>query len=152
MRADFDAIVIGERHDFGAYEFTAERIKDFARIYDPQPFHVDEATAAGSAYGALIASGWQTTLAAIRLQADYFAARAARGELAPRLRPFEGIDDLKWLKPVHAGDRIAYSGTFTTMRLSAAHPSWGAVSMDYAGVNQNGATVFAMTGHLNVAV
>ena len=152
MKTTFDAIAIGERHDFGSYDFTAERIKDFARVYDPQPFHVDEAAAAKSAFGGLIASGWQTTLAAIRLQAEHFAARAARGEDVPRFGAWSGVDMLRWMKPVFAGDRIAYSGAVTAKRRSSARPGWGLVTIDYIGVNQKGEPVFVMTGHMFVAV
>ena len=145
-------LAVGERHDFGAYEFTAERIKDFARRYDPQPFHMDEEAAKASAFGGLIASGWHTTLMAVRLQADYFAARAARGEAVPRFGRSPGIEMLRWMKPVYAGDRIVYSGTVSAMRPSSERPGWGLVTIDYVGVNQTGAPVFVMTGHLHVAV
>ena len=151
MTTAFDAITIGERYDLGSYDFTAERIKDFARVYDPQHFHVDEAAAEHSAFGGLIASGWQTALAAIRLQADYFAARAARGEAVPRFGAWSGVDTLRWMKPVYAGDRIAYSGTIVGKRPSSDRPGWGLVTIDYAGVNQKGEPVFVMTGHVHVA-
>lgn len=144
-----DVLAPGVRHDFGAYVFTAERIKAFARIYDPQPFHVDEAAAAASAFGGLVASGWQTALMAIRLQADHFAARARAGEAVPRFLASPGVDNLRWLKPVRAGDRIAYSATVAVRR--PAEPGRALVSIDYAGVNQNGETVFVMSGHVSVA-
>ncbi len=152
MSTAFDALTVGERHDFGAYDFTAERIKSFARIYDPQPFHVDEAAAAASAFGGLIASGWQTALVAIRLQADYFAARAQSGAPALRFGAWSGVDMLRWMKPVHAGDRIAYSGTIRAKRPSSGQPGWGLVTIDYAGMNRKGEPVFTMTGHRHVAV
>ena len=152
MSTAWDAIAIGERHDFGAYDFTAERIKDFARQFDPQPFHVDEAAAAQSVFGGLIASGWHTAAVATRLYVDYFAARAGRGDPVPRFGVSPGVDNLKWLKPVFAGDRISYSGTVSAKRLSQSRPGWGLVAFDFAGENQNGEPVFAMTGHVFVAV
>ena len=152
MTTAFDAIAIGERYDFGSCDFTAERIKDFARLHDPQPFHVDEAAAADSAFGGLIASGWQTALAAIRLQADHLAARAARGEAVPHFGAWSDVDTLRWMKPVYAGDRIAYSGIIRAKRPPSARPGWGLVTIDYAGVNQKSEPVFTMTGHIFVAV
>ena len=152
MSTAWDAIAIGKRHDFGAYDFTAERIKNFARQFDPQPFHVDETAAARSVFGGLIASGWHTAAVATRLYVDYFAARAARGEPVPRFGVSPGVDNLKWLKPVFAGDRVSYSGTVSAKRLSQSRPGWGLVAFDFAGENQKGELVFAMTGHVFVAV
>ena len=111
MSAAFDAIAIGRHFDFGVYEFTAERIKDYACQFDPQIFHLDEAAAEKSAFGGLCASGWHTASALMRLQVDYFAALANQGETLPRFGMSPGFDNLKWLKPVYAGDRVAYSGT-----------------------------------------
>src|SRR5438552_11829755 len=53
-------IAIGERDVFGSHTFTAGQIKAFAARFDPQPFHLDEAAAARSPFGALCASGWHT--------------------------------------------------------------------------------------------
>ena len=152
MTTAFDALAVGARYDFGSYDFTAERIKDFASIYDPQPFHVDEAAATTSAFGGLIASGWQTTLMALRLQAGYFATRARSGAPVPRFGAWSGVDTLRWMKPVYAGDRIAYSGTVRTKRRSSERAGWGLVTIDYAGTNQKGEPVFTMTGRVHVAV
>ena len=70
----------------------------------------------------------------------------------PRFGAWSGVDTLRWMKPVFAGDRIAYSGTIRAKRLSQSHPGWGLVTIDYAGVNQKGEPVFVMTGHVHVAV
>ncbi len=150
MSADFAAIELGRRYHFGAYDFTAERIKAFARRFDPQPFHVDEAAAQKSAFGALCASGWHTAAIAMRLQVDFFAEAAARGEAVPRFGPSPGFDDLKWLRPVYVGDRISYAGVVAAKRLSRSRPGWGIVSLDFSGENQKGEPVFAMTGHVFV--
>ena len=77
----------------GRHTFTAEEIKAFAVKFDPQPFHVDEAAAARSIYGGLIASGWHTAAVCMRFIVDYTrsrrrrAARAASRWRAPACRP-----------------------------------------------------------------
>ena len=152
MSAAFDAIAIGQHFDFGVYEFTAERIKDYACRFDPQLFHLDEAAAEKSAFGGLCASGWHTASALMRLQVDYFAALANQGETLPRFGMSPGFDNLKWLKPVYAGDRVAYTGTVAAKRLSRSRPGQAIVSIDFTGENQRGEPVFAMTGHVLVAV
>ena len=88
----------------------------------------------------------------MRLQVDYFAALASRGETLPRFGLSPGFDNLKWLKPVYAGDRVAYSGTVTSKRLSRSRPGQAIVSIDFSGANQRGELVVAMTGHVFVAV
>jgi acyl dehydratase len=151
----YDRIAIGDRFDFGAFTFTAEAIKRFAHDWDSQRFHVNEEEAAKTHFGALAASGWQTVAVAMRLQVDFFRAEAERaaanGEPALRFGVSPGVDDLKWSKPVRVGDRIAYSGVIVAKRLSESRPGWGIGSMKFSGVNQDGAEVFSMIGHVFVA-
>jgi acyl dehydratase len=141
----YDAIAVGETHDFGSYEFTAERIVGFARRFDPQVFHVDAEAARATAFGGLCASGWHTCAVLMRLQVDYFAARARDDPAAPRFGPSPGFEDLKWLRPVYAGDRIAFSGTVTAKRLSASRPGTAIVTTAITGTNQNGEAVLSVT-------
>src|ERR1043166_6088364 len=104
----FDDISVGDCMPLGSHTFTAEDIKTFAAQYDPQTFHMDEAAAAKSHFGALCASGWHTIAVWMRLRVQYGqredAERAARGEVIARLGPSPGFRDLKWMKPVYAGD------------------------------------------------
>jgi acyl dehydratase len=152
----YERITIGDSVVFGAHRFTAEEIKRFAVAYDPQPFHTDEAAAAQSHFGALCASGWHTSAVMMRLFVKYFASEIerakARGETAPQLGPSPGFDDLKWMKPVYAGDEIAFSGTIVAKRESRSRPGWGIVSIETTGVNQKGEPVFAYTGHVFAAI
>src|ERR1700757_1775958 len=108
-----DDLELGERTALGGWTFTAEGIKAFARRFDPQPFHLDEAAAARSHFGRLCASGWHTACVWMRLMIDYRRRedeqRGARGEMVPRLGPSPGFRDLEWLKPVHVGDTISYA-------------------------------------------
>jgi acyl dehydratase len=146
----FEDIVIGERVALGHHLFTAESIKAFARAYDPQGFHLDEALAAQSHFGALCASGWQTGGVWMRLMVDHAKTEAqkaiAEGRKPATLGPSPGFRDLKWLKPVYAGDTIAYSSTVIDKRESASKPRWGLVTHHNEGVNQKGERVFEFTG------
>lgn len=150
----FDDIMIGERHTFGCYTFTAEAIKDFAGRFDPQLFHLDEATAEQSHFGALCASGWHTAVMWMRLQVDYRCreadARRARGEPVAKIGPSPGFRELKWLTPVYAGDTITYATEVTATRPSATRPQWGLMTTFNTGINQNGVRVlsFASTAFI----
>src|SRR6185437_15303805 len=67
----FEDIQIGDRYSLGHHTFSAADIKTFARRFDPQLFHLDEAAAARSHFGALCASGWHTAVTWMRLIVDY---------------------------------------------------------------------------------
>jgi len=143
----FEDIAAGERMEFGQHTFTADEIKAFARNFDPQPFHLDEDAASRSIYGALCASGWQTAAMWMRLMVDYQRreddARRARGEPVAELGPSPGFCELKWLKPVYAGDTISYSTEVIETRPSNSRPGWGLMSIRNSGVNQKGEPVIS---------
>jgi acyl dehydratase len=151
----YERIVVGETFACGVRLFTAEDIKRFATVYDPQPFHTDDAAAAETHFGALCASGWHTAAAMMRQLVGRFSAEIgaarARGEPARDLGPSLGIDKLRWLKPVYAGDEITFTGRIVAKRESASRPGWGIVSIETTGVNARGEPVFSCVGHILVA-
>ena len=95
----FEDVQVGETRRFGRYAVTRDEIVEYARQFDPQPFHLDEAAAARSIFGGLIASGWHTGAMFIRMICEHaIPGTAATGAL--------GFDDLRWLKPVRPGDTL----------------------------------------------
>jgi acyl dehydratase len=143
----FEDIAVGERFDLGRHRFTAEEIKAFARRFDPQPFHLDEAAAARSHFGALCASGWHTAATWMRLLVEHQRredeALGARGEPAAALGPSPGFRELKWLRPVYAGDSVSYATEVIARRPSNSRPGWGLMSLRNTGVNQKGEPVIS---------
>jgi len=151
----YDDFVIGTALTLGSHRFTPDEVRRFALSYDPQSFHVDAEAAKAGPFGALCASGWHTASVMMALLTR-FAARAdeaarADGRPVAPLGPSPGFDDLKWLRPVYPGDTITYSGVVVAKRPSASKPAWGIVSVETTGVNQDGARVFTVTGHLFAA-
>ena len=143
----FDALAIGAETELGAHRFTAEEIVGFAQRFDPQPFHLDGQAAARTHFGALSASGWHTAAAWMRrmvLTRDA-AAEALRhwGREPARFGPSPGFRDLRWLRPVRAGDTVRYRSRLADKRLSASRPGWGLVFHDNTGVNGRDEEVFA---------
>jgi len=134
----------------GTHIFTAHDIKTFAVQYDPQDFHMDEAAAARSHFGALCASGWHTIAVWMRLRVLYGrsedAERAARGEVIARLGPSPGFRELKWLKPVYVGDSITFASEIAEKRASKSRPGWGLVFARNTAVNQKGELVMSFIG------
>ncbi len=143
----FEDITVGERAVLGRYTFTSEAIKAFARRFDPQAFHLDEGAAAGSHFGALCASGWQTAAVWMRLMIEHVRredeAMLKRGEAVAKLGPSPGFRDLKWLKPVYVGDTISYSMEVVEARPSNSRPEWGLLTLRNTGVNQANEPVIA---------
>ena len=143
-------IRIGEKSELGRHTFTADDIKSFAVRYDPQPFHVDDEAASRSHFGALVASGWHTAAVCMRLLVErrnrVVAEMRARGEPVAVWGPSPGFRDLKWLKPVYAGDTITYASEPIETRPSASRPGWGLLFSLNTGGNQHGELVYSFIG------
>lgn len=143
----FEDLKVGDIVTVGRHAFTADEIKAFARRFDPQLFHVDEAAAEKSHFGALCASGWHSAAVWMRLMVDQRRGEAeaalSRGEKVPALGPALGLRDLKWLKPVYVGDVIDYKSEITELRTSNSRPGSGLMTILSSGVNQKGETVIS---------
>ena len=96
----FDDLAIGDAFESKTYTFTKEDIVEFAQQFDPQPFHVDEAAAAESMFGELVASGLHTLCVSQLLTVeDVFVEIANVGGAR--------MDELRWHKPVTPGDSLS---------------------------------------------
>lgn len=127
----------GEVFDLGFYDVTAEEILEFARKYDPQPIHTDEAAAKNSIHGGLISSGWLTGLMMLKLmQRGFICMETSLGS--------PGHDELRWLKPVRAGDRLHGKVEVHDVRISRSRPEMGFVNNTATLTNQQGELVFTM--------
>ena len=137
----------GTKSEIGSHLFTAEEIIRFARKYDPQPFHIDEEAARESVLGGLCASGWHTAAAWMRLQRDFAAARLAEwidaGNPPYEMGPSPGFKNMRWIRPVYAGDTITYINTTDSCRPSESRPGWYVFSGSQEGINQKGERVFS---------
>ena len=130
---------VGERAELGRHTFTEDEIVEFGRRYDPQPFHVDVENARRSAFGGLIASGWQTCAIGMRLMVEgYIRQTVSLGS--------PGIDNIRWLKPVRPGDTISYSRIVLESRASTTRKGVGLVKHRWEAVNQRGELVLTMEG------
>ena len=143
----FEDIAVGDKIELGRHTFTAEAIKAFATRFDPQPFHLDEAAAARSHFGALCASGWHTAAMWMQLMVEHHRrddeARRSRGEPIAALGPSPGFRELKWVRPVYVGDTISYATEILDTRASASRPQWGLMTIRNTGVNQKGEPVIS---------
>ncbi|HTQ77047.1 MAG TPA: MaoC family dehydratase [Burkholderiales bacterium] len=129
----------GTVDEIGRHTFTEAEIIAFARQFDPQPFHVDPEAAEKSFFKGLIASGWHTCAIAMRLMVDKYVGRSAS-------LGSPGLDNIRWIAPVRAGDTVTYRRTITESRASESKPHIGLVNSRWEAFNQRGELVMTMEG------
>ena len=143
----FEDIKVGDRREIGSFTFTAADIKTFAAKFDPQRFHLDEEEGRKSLFGGLTASGWHVGSVFMKLSVADFQRQAkelaARGERVAVWGPSPGFRELRWIRPVLAGDTISFVGEVIAKRASESRPGWGILQGRNAGTNQRGEEVFS---------
>jgi acyl dehydratase len=148
----FEDRQIGELTDLGVHTFAKDEIIAFARAYDPQPFHLDEAAAKVSLFGALCASGWHTAAYAVRgnilARLEGNEQAGARGIRLAAYGPSPGFRNLSWFKPAYVGDTLEYRGRLAQKIDLKSRPDRGIVATDIQARNQKGEIVFAVTSQI----
>ena len=133
----FEDFVEGQSLDLGEKVASAEEIIEFAREFDAQPMHLDEAAGKASLLGGLSASGWHTCCMFMRMLCDGFLLDStSQGSF--------GIDHVKWRKPVLAGDTLRGRVTVIGKRSSQSRPGVGLVTILSELANQRGEQVLEM--------
>ena len=134
---------VGQRFTAGPTQVTAEQIKAFAAEYDPQPFHLDEAAAAGHpVFAGLAASGWHTAAMAMKMTVQ------ALGHFGWGV--VGGGGDLQWVRPVRPGDTLRLSAEVLEIAPSKSKPDRGSVLVRNAVLNQRDEEVQVFTVRLLV--
>jgi acyl dehydratase len=135
----FEDFQVGEETEFGHYDVTRAEVLEFARKYDPQPFHLSDEEAAKTHFGRLAASGWHTCAMTMAVIARHVVADQQAGLGSP------GVDELRWLKPVYPDDRLTVRGKIAELTPSRSKPHIGAMRTTTTVTNQDGATVMSFT-------
>jgi len=135
----FEDVEVGTTASFGRRTVTAEEIRTFAREYDPQPFHFDEAAAEESPFGGLIASGWHTAALTMRLLVDNVLNDSAAVGAA-------GVDELRWPNPLRPGDTISCEAE--VIDTEPFRPTTGLVLVRTVTTTEEGDAVMSMVGRM----
>ena len=135
----FDDLSVGDETEFGHYDVTREEVIEFARKYDPQPFHLSDEAAARTHFGRIAASGWHTCAMTMAVIARFVVKDEQAGLGSP------GVDELRWLKPVYPGDRITVRGSIIEKIPSRSKPEIGVIRTRTVVSNQDGADVMSFT-------
>jgi len=138
-----DDFAAGDSFQTGSHTLTEAEIADFARRFDPQPWHLDRDAAARGPFKAITASGWHTTALTMRLLVDSGVMRAT-GILGT------GIDELRWRAPVFPNDTLHVEATVVSVERSAERPDRGRLRVRVETKNQRGEVVLSMIAILSM--
>jgi acyl dehydratase len=135
-----DDLHVGQRFSAGPVSVTAAEIVAFARDFDPQPFHLDDAAARATLFGGLAASGWHTAALTMRMLTDG-GIPIATGVI--------GVGgEIAWPKPVRPGDTLQVESEVLAVAPSRSKPNQAIVTMRSTTTNQQGETVQVLTAKL----
>lgn len=135
----FEDLIIGSRQSFGRYQVTREEVIEFARKYDPQPFHLDDEAAARTHFGRLAASGWHTCAMTMAMIVENIEKHQQAGLGSP------GVDELRWLKPVFPGDILRCEAELIEATPSRSKPDIGSFRSNMTTYNQHDEPVLRFT-------
>lgn len=133
-------IQMGDRFESTEYEVSAEAMKNFAREFDPQLFHLDEAAAEKTIFGGLTASGWHTAAIGMRL---FVTCGLDPVDGAVGL----GVDEMRWPTAVRPGDRLRATIEILATRPSKSRPGFGIVELRNTTRNQRAEVVLTFTAN-----
>lgn len=132
-------LFVDQRFRAGPIEVTIEEIKAFASKFDPQPFHLDEAAATSSLFGALVASGWHTASLTMRLLTQ--CATFSGGLI--------GVGGkIEWLRPVRPGDLLSVEATIRRITASKSRDDRGMVAIRVVTSNQRNEPVQSLDANV----
>mgnify|MGYP001273489544 FL=1 len=141
----FEDFRVGQRIKFDRYAVMQSEIVEFAKRYDPQVFHVDDSHSLTEELGGIMASGWHTTAIFMRLAVDAYLGNAA-------VLTSPGVDELRWLAPVRAGDMISGEAIVEEARLSVSKPDRGILTTGVRLWNQQEVDVLRLRTHAFIRV
>jgi acyl dehydratase len=134
---------VGQTYGSPRLRVDEARAIDFAKEFDPQPFHLDDKAARGTIFSGLAASGWHTAAMTMRLLVE--------GELKPAGGIIGlGFDEFRWPRPVRPSDELHLTSEILEVRPSKSRPDQGLVKVRTTTFNQNNEPVQITVGNLLV--
>ena len=133
----FEDFAVGQVFSMPGTTMNQGDIIDFAKRWDPYPFHVDPGVAQQHPFGGLFSSGFHTLCLVFRQFAD-------AGVLANCAYAGGGLDRLRWLKPVRPGDTIRSTAEVLEIKPAPSRPDIGRVIMRHHAINQHDETVLTL--------
>ena len=141
----FEDLEVGQETHFGSYQVTREEVLEFARKYDPQPFHLSDEAAAKTHFKRLAASGWHSCAMTMAVMARHVVEQEQASLGSP------GIDELRWLKPVYPGDTLHVNSRIVELRPSRSKPDLGSFRSEVTVTNQDGVAVLRFISNVLIS-
>jgi acyl dehydratase len=145
MTVYLEDLEIGATDRFGRYRVTRDEVLEFARKYDPQPFHLSDDQAAKTLFGRIAASGWHTAGITMRMTVDHWQARQVA------ILAGLGVDDLRWLKPVYPDDVLHATIEILDAAVSRSNEQRGVARLRTTTFNQHDEAVMTHDSSVLVA-
>ncbi|HEY4065743.1 MAG TPA: MaoC family dehydratase [Burkholderiaceae bacterium] len=139
IRWYWEDLTAGDVREFGAMPVTRDAVLEFARQFDPQPFHIDDEAANKSLFGQLSASGWHTCAMTMRMTCDALLLQSSS-------LGSPGLENIRWHKPVFPGDVLSVRLSTLESRPMASRASVGLVLSKWETLNQHREVVMSMQG------
>ena len=140
----FEDLSVGRTWQAPPMTVTEADIIAFASVFDPQPFHTDPVAAASHRlFRGLAASGWHTAALTMRMFATA-ETQIAGGIIG------NGIDELRWQRPVRPGDTLTLTCQVVELRAPDPGRSSGWARIRNTTTNQNGEVVQSMIANLTI--
>lgn len=141
----FEDFQVGDHFETAPFGLSEKESMAFAHLYDPQPFHLDADAAAASLFRELTASGWHTAAITMRLLVESGVLRAT-GIIGT------GIDDLRWLAPVHPGDELRVRAVVVEKAPWPGSATRGTMRVRLQTLNQHDVVVMSQIANLMVTL
>jgi len=141
-RLYLDDLTVGQRFTSGTHAIDEAQIKAFARQFDPQPFHLDEAAARDTMFAGLAASGWHTTAITMRLLVE---------QGLPLAGGIVGAGaEVAWPQPTRPGDVLRVESEVLEVTPSRSRTDRGMAIVRSLTRNQRDEVVQSLTAKLIV--
>jgi len=129
----FEDFVLNQKRSGGEYNVCKEEIIEFAKKWDPQPYHIDENKAKTTIHGGVIASAAHTLAISFML----------RHQIESDIADIAGLElnEMKFPNPVRPGDKLSITIEYVDRRESRNNPDRGIVTRIITVTNQKGKTV-----------
>ena len=132
----FDDYYIGLKATSDTYTVSEKEMINFAKKWDPQPFHIDEMAAQNCIFKGITASSSHTFSIAGILTHSL--------QMKPAVIAALGFKELSFSRPVRPGDQLTFIRECIEKRESQSRPNTGVITFQDLLVNQDEQTVASM--------
>ena len=129
----FEDFVLHQKRTGGKYKVSKKEVIEYAKKWDPQPYHIDEKMAEATVHGGVIASAAHTLAISFLLRHQIESDIADIAGLA--------LNEMRFPNPVRPDDSLSITIEYVERRDSRKKDDRGIVTRVITVSNQKGETV-----------